>query len=88
MIAPKAGPWATKTRQPSGVLRLKYSDLPSVVSSVSPARRATEVVYLDDLGINLKPARALGFATIKVVDPGAALAELSSLVGFPLDGAE
>jgi putative hydrolase of the HAD superfamily len=43
--------------------------------------------YLDDLGINLKPARALGMHTIKVVEPAAALAELSALVGFPLDGA-
>ncbi|MCW2967982.1 MAG: haloacid dehalogenase [Solirubrobacteraceae bacterium] len=47
---------------------------------------ASECAYLDDLGINLKPARALGFATIKVVDPAAALAELSALVGFSLDG--
>ena len=48
---------------------------------------AADCAYLDDLGINLKPARALGFSTIKVVDPAAALAELSELVGFPLDGA-
>ena len=48
---------------------------------------AADCAYLDDLGINLKPARALGFATIKVVDPATALAELSGLVGFPLDGA-
>ena len=47
---------------------------------------AADCAYLDDLGINLKPARALGFATIKVIDPAAALAELSELVGFPLDG--
>ena len=47
---------------------------------------ASDCAYLDDLGINLKPARALGFATIKVDEPGAALAELSALVGFPLDG--
>jgi len=47
---------------------------------------AADCAYLDDLGINLKPARALGFSTIKVVDPTAALAELSQLVGFPLDG--
>jgi putative hydrolase of the HAD superfamily len=40
--------------------------------------------YLDDLGINLKPARALGMHTIKVADPGEALAELSAVVGFPL----
>jgi putative hydrolase of the HAD superfamily len=47
---------------------------------------ATDCAYLDDLGINLKPARALGFSTIKVVEPADALAELSELVGFPLDG--
>jgi putative hydrolase of the HAD superfamily len=47
---------------------------------------AADCAYLDDLGINLKPARALGFSTIKVAEPGPALAELSSLVGFPLDG--
>jgi putative hydrolase of the HAD superfamily len=45
-----------------------------------------ECAYLDDLGINLKPARALGMHTIKVVDPAAALAELSALVGVPLEG--
>jgi putative hydrolase of the HAD superfamily len=48
---------------------------------------ATDCAYLDDLGINLKPARALGFATIKVVDPADALAELSALTGLSLDGA-
>ena len=45
---------------------------------------AAHCAYLDDLGINLKPARALGFSTIKVVEPGAALAELSELVGVRL----
>jgi putative hydrolase of the HAD superfamily len=49
---------------------------------------AADCAYLDDLGINLKPARALGFSTIKVVDPAVALAELSELVGFRLDGSE
>jgi putative hydrolase of the HAD superfamily len=44
----------------------------------------TEVVYLDDLGINLKPARAMGMQTIKVTAPDVALAELSSIVGIPL----
>jgi putative hydrolase of the HAD superfamily len=43
-----------------------------------------ECVFLDDLGINLKPARALGMTTIKVVDPGEAIAELEAVVGFPL----
>lgn len=44
----------------------------------------SEVVFLDDLGINLKPARAMGMTTIKVTDPSAALAELEAVVGFPL----
>lgn len=43
-----------------------------------------EAVYLDDLGINLKPARALGMTTIKVEDPDAALDELEAAVGFPV----
>ena len=41
-------------------------------------------IYLDDLGVNLKPARELGMTTIKVVDPDAALAELEAAVGFPV----
>ena len=41
-------------------------------------------VFLDDLGVNLKPARAMGMTTIKVVDPDQAIAELSTVVGFPL----
>ncbi len=44
----------------------------------------SDCAYLDDLGINLKPARALGMHTIKVADPAEALAELSALVGLPL----
>ncbi|MFI4998861.1 MAG: HAD-IA family hydrolase [Reyranellales bacterium] len=43
-------------------------------------------VYLDDLGINLKPARAMGMRTIKVGDPDIAIAELESMVGIPLKG--
>jgi putative hydrolase of the HAD superfamily len=43
-------------------------------------------VYLDDLGINLKPARALGMQTIKVGDPDAAIAELEAIVGIKLKG--
>jgi putative hydrolase of the HAD superfamily len=40
--------------------------------------------FLDDLGVNLKPARALGMTTIKVIDPDAALDELEQVLGFPL----
>jgi putative hydrolase of the HAD superfamily len=43
-----------------------------------------DCVYLDDLGINLKPARALGMRTIKVGDPDAAIDELQAMVGIPL----
>jgi len=43
-------------------------------------------VYLDDLGINLKPARALVMRTIKVGDPDAAIDELQAMVGIPLRG--
>ena len=43
-----------------------------------------EAVFLDDLGINLKPARDLGMATIKVGDPAVALAELSEILGIAL----
>ena len=41
-------------------------------------------VFLDDLGINLKPARSMGMTTIKVVDPEEAISELEAVVGFPL----
>jgi putative hydrolase of the HAD superfamily len=41
---------------------------------------APHCVFLDDLGVNLKPARAMGMTTIKVVDPVAAAHELASLV--------
>ena len=44
----------------------------------------TDAVFLDDLGVNLKPARAMGMTTIKVADPDDALAELEKIVGFPL----
>jgi putative hydrolase of the HAD superfamily len=47
---------------------------------VTPER----AVFLDDIGLNLKAARALGMHTIKVDDPDSALAELETVVGFPL----
>jgi putative hydrolase of the HAD superfamily len=43
-----------------------------------------EIVFLDDLGINLKPAAQMGMKTIKVVDPDTALSELEAAVGFPV----
>jgi putative hydrolase of the HAD superfamily len=43
-----------------------------------------EVVFLDDIGQNLKSARALGMATIKVDEPEPALDELGALLGLAL----
>jgi putative hydrolase of the HAD superfamily len=43
-----------------------------------------DAVFLDDIGGNLKAARALGMTTIKVDDPDAALAELERVVGIAL----
>ena len=44
-----------------------------------------EAVFLDDLGINLKPAAAMGMRTIKVEDPDKALAELSAIIGLEFE---
>jgi putative hydrolase of the HAD superfamily len=44
-----------------------------------------ETVFLDDLGTNLKPARALGMTTIKVTDTKSALIELEAVLGIALD---
>ncbi len=41
-------------------------------------------VYLDDLGVNLKPAREMGMTTIKVVNAGQAIAELEAATGLRL----
>ena len=41
-------------------------------------------IFLDDIGRNVKAARALGMQTIKVSDPLVALKELEALVGMPL----
>ena len=44
----------------------------------------TKCVYLDDLGVNLKPAREMGMTTIKVVSAPQALAELEAATGMEL----
>ncbi|MCP5266789.1 MAG: HAD-IA family hydrolase [Burkholderiaceae bacterium] len=49
---------------------------------VAPA----QCVFLDDLGVNLKPARDLGMRTIKVQGADQALRELGALLGFALSG--
>ena len=41
-------------------------------------------MFLDDLGINLKPARAMGMTTIKVLGADQAIADLEGVLGIPL----
>jgi putative hydrolase of the HAD superfamily len=48
------------------------------------AIRPEEAVYLDDLGVNLKPARAMGMTTIKVATAEGALTELETVLGMRL----
>lgn len=42
----------------------------------------SECIFLDDLGVNLKPAAAMGMTTVKVVDPERAIAELGAILGW------
>jgi putative hydrolase of the HAD superfamily len=45
---------------------------------------AAEAAFLDDIGRNLKPARALGMTTLKVDDPDRAIRDLEAALGFSL----
>ena len=56
----------------------RFYEIACELLEVSPP----ECVFLDDLGINLKPAAAMGMRTIKVGDPIVALDELSSHIGL------
>ena len=58
----------------------RFYELACELCEVAPS----EAVFLDDLGVNLKPAAAMGMTTIKVVDPSDALDALEEVVGFPL----
>jgi len=59
----------------------RFYEIACELLGVSPG----ECVFLDDLGINLKPAAAMGMRTIKVGDPSQALSELSAHVGLSFD---
>ena len=59
---------------------VRFYELACEKLDVEPSR----AVFLDDLGVNLKPARAMGMMTIKVVDPATALLELEGVLGIPL----
>jgi putative hydrolase of the HAD superfamily len=58
----------------------RFYELACERASVTPR----ECVFLDDLGINLKPARAMGMATIKVLDPMQAIRDLEALLDLQL----
>ena len=58
----------------------RFYELACAALEVTPE----ECVFLDDLGINLKPARAMGMTTIKVDTPAQALGELEVVVGLEL----
>ena len=44
--------------------------------------KPNDCAFLDDLGINLKPAKELGMATIKVIGEEQAISDLSKLTGL------
>ena len=48
--------------------------------NVEPAN----ALFLDDLGINLKPARSMGMQTIKVLNEDQAIRDLAELTGYKL----
>jgi epoxide hydrolase-like predicted phosphatase len=46
-----------------------------------------EIVFVDDLGFNLKPAKELGMATVLHTDAGETIAQLEALLGVELRSA-
>ena len=58
----------------------RFYEIACELVGVGPQR----CVFLDDLGINLKPARAMGMQTIKVESAAQAIGELEAIVGFGL----
>jgi putative hydrolase of the HAD superfamily len=69
----------------SAVVGLRKPD-PRIYELVCSSLDVTppDAVFLDDLGTNLKPARAMGMTTIKVGDPELALGELAGVLGIDL----
>lgn len=58
----------------------RFYEMACEMVKIAPA----QVVFLDDLGINLKPARAMGMTTIKVTDARQAIKELEAVLGIEL----
>lgn len=59
----------------------RFYEIACELLGVEPA----SCVFLDDLGINLKPAAAMGMTTIKVVSSEQALGELSTVLDLPFE---
>ena len=59
---------------------VEFYELACTTAGVEPA----ECVFLDDLGINLKPAKAMGMTTIKVLAADQAITDLESVLGIDL----
>jgi putative hydrolase of the HAD superfamily len=66
----------------SGVLGLKPDPRIYLYACEQLRVRPPEAVFLDDIGGNLKAARALGMATIRVEEPGQALPSSLGCWGF------
>lgn len=58
----------------------KFYELACQTIGIEPG----EAVFLDDLGMNLKPARAMGMRTIKVESPPQAIRQLEALLDITL----
>ena len=58
----------------------EFYELACTAAGVQPE----QVVFLDDLGINLKPARAMGMTTIKVLSAAQAIADLEGALAISL----
>jgi len=58
----------------------KFYEIACAAIDVEPS----ECVFLDDLGVNLKPAAAMGMATIKVASAQQALGELADVLKIAL----
>jgi putative hydrolase of the HAD superfamily len=56
----------------------RFYEIACELLGVEPA----ECIFLDDLGINLKPAAAMGMTTIKVTSAEQAITDLHALLGF------
>jgi putative hydrolase of the HAD superfamily len=75
-------------RIPGGdVLMLLSGDIRPQMACEQLEIEPSEAVFIDDLGINLKPARAMGMTTIKVLSLQQALTELSEVLSMDLMGA-